>query len=103
MVTQAVPKTVIDVARELANLLVRFPLESQKVQDKIDELTSVAREQGQLPPYGTGLAAAKDALGQTLGVFLGNISRDERRALEGQFERTFAEEFRRLAPHIKIH
>lgn len=100
MVTTA-PKTVIDVARDLATLLVRHPLESKKVQDKIDELASVAREAGQLSPYDMGLSAAQDALGQTFGHLLGNLPHDERRALTTEFERKFEQEFRRLAPHVQ--
>lgn len=101
MVTEAVPKTTTDVVRELASLLMRFPLESPKVEEKIQELATVAREGAALPPYGTGLAAAKDALGQTLGTLLTNLPREDRRTVEGQFERHFEQEFRRLAPHIR--
>ncbi|OHA63186.1 MAG: hypothetical protein A3J68_01050 [Candidatus Wildermuthbacteria bacterium RIFCSPHIGHO2_02_FULL_48_16] len=100
MVTQTAPKAVSDVARELATLLVRVPLESPGAQEKIEELVATAHAGA---AYGTGLAAAKDALGQTLGVLLNNLPRHERDALQTQFESQFTQEFRRLAPRIKIH
>ncbi|MBI2642423.1 MAG: hypothetical protein HYW97_01075 [Candidatus Wildermuthbacteria bacterium] len=99
MVIEAAPKTLIDVARELATLLVRFPIESANVQEKIQELATVAHGGA---AYGIGLAAAQDALGQTLGALLNNLPGADRRTLGDQFERAFTQEFRRLAPRVKI-
>ncbi|GEM_PF-5383341 len=96
------PKLIMDVVGELATLMVQHPINSVQVQKKMDELSGVAREIGQLPPYDTGFAAAKDALGQVFGQLLRNLPGGEKIRLENQFATAFRQEFMRLAPHVKI-
>lgn len=103
MTTSGAPKKLVnDVVRELVALLVEHPIDSPGVQAKIDELTSVSRGNGQLPPYDIGLAAAKDALKRVFSQLLSNLPLNERCRLEDRFESAFEQEFRRLAPDIKV-